>query len=211
MGGRASRIWTTAAGGIQFFVQRDAIGEDAYERSRAGIWATSSASRAASSRPRPASCRSKAANLRLLVKCAAAAAGEIPRSDGPGTALSPTLPRSDHEPEVRARFSASAREILAHLARTARCARLHRSRNADDAADCRRRARASVRHPSQRARYPAVSAHRARAVSQAAASSADSSGYTRSTATSVTKACPRGTIPNSPCLKPTRPMVIAKA
>ncbi len=46
--------------------------------------------------------------------------------------------------------------------------RIPRGRDADDAADCRRRAGAAVRDASQRARHEAVPAHRARAVPEAA-------------------------------------------
>jgi hypothetical protein len=48
-----------------------------------------------------------------------------------------------------------------------RRARLPRGRDADDAADPRRRGGAPVRHPPQRARHGPVPAHRARAVPQA--------------------------------------------
>ncbi len=48
-------------------------------------------------------------------------------------------------------------------------ARLPRGRDADDAADRRRRAGAAVRHASQRARHAALPAHRARALPEAAA------------------------------------------
>ena len=47
-------------------------------------------------------------------------------------------------------------------------ARVSRGRDADDAADRRRRAGAAVRHASQRARHAALHAHRARALPEAA-------------------------------------------
>ena len=45
-----------ATGRIQVYVTRDAVGEEAYGPSSTGTWATSSAPRAGSSRPAPASC-----------------------------------------------------------------------------------------------------------------------------------------------------------
>ena len=63
--------------------------------------------------------------------------------------------------EVRSRVLAAIREFLD-------APRLPRGRDADDAADRRRRAGAAVRDASQRARHAAVPAHRARAVSEAA-------------------------------------------
>ena len=69
-----------------------------------------------------------------------------------------------------------------------RRARLPRGRDADDAADRRRRRGAAVRHPPQRARPRPLPAHRARAVPQAPPRRRLRRGSTRSTATSATRA-----------------------
>ena len=70
-------------------------------------------------------------------------------------------------PEAREVFQVRSK-VLAALRRVSRRARISRSRDADDAADCRRRDGAAVPHASQRARHRSVSADRARAVSEAA-------------------------------------------
>ena len=70
-------------------------------------------------------------------------------------------------PDSRRVFEARSRVVAAHP-RVHDRARLPRGRDADDAADRRRRARAAVRHASQRARHGALPAHRARAVPEAA-------------------------------------------
>ena len=70
-------------------------------------------------------------------------------------------------PDSRRVFEARSRVVAAHP-RVPDRARLSRSRDADDAADCRRRAGAAVRHASQRARHGALPAHRAGALPEAA-------------------------------------------
>ena len=65
--------------------------------------------------------------------------------------------------------------------------RLHRGRDAGAAPDPGRRDRAAVRHPPQRARHRPLPAHRARAVPEAARSSAASSRCSRSAGCSATK------------------------
>ena len=83
--------------------------------------------------------------------------------------------------------------------------RLPRGRDADDAADRRRRAGAAVRDASQRARHAPVPAHRAGAVPEAPHRSAASSASTRSTATSATRGSRPSTTPSSRCSSSTRP------
>jgi hypothetical protein len=87
--------------------------------------------------------------LRLLTKCAAPAAGKIPRPDRPGIEVPPALPRSDHQ-----RGHAPAlRAALAHHpggAPVPARSPLPRSRNADDASD-----------PGRRAARPFVTHHNA--------------------------------------------------
>ena len=70
-------------------------------------------------------------------------------------------------PDVRRVFEIRSRTVIGDP-RVPRRARLPRGRDADDAADRRRRAGAAVRDASQRARHEALPAHRARAVPQAA-------------------------------------------
>ena len=96
-----------------------------------------------------------------------AAAGEVARPAGCRGALPPALSRSGGQsgraPGVRdphARHRGDSRFPDRQ--------RVPRSRDADDAADRRRRAGAPVRDASQRARHEALPAHRARVVSQAA-------------------------------------------
>ena len=57
--------------------------------------------------------------------------------------------------------------VIQYLRRLPRSARLHGSRDADDAGDPGRRGRKALHHPSQRARPGHVPAHRARAVPEA--------------------------------------------
>ncbi len=88
---------------------------------------------------------------------------------------------TDQEMKLRQRYvdlimSEETREVFrrrsaldAFHPQLSRCARFHRGRDADDAADSGRRDGAAVRHASQRARRDAVFAHRAGAVSEAPA------------------------------------------
>ena len=69
--------------------------------------------------------------------------------------------------ESAARCSAARTRIVRLPARRTRRARFHGSRNADDAADPRRRRGAAVRHAPQCAGHADVPAHRAGAVPQA--------------------------------------------
>ena len=80
---------------------------------------------------------------------------------------------------------------------------LPRGRDADAAADPRRRRGPAVHDPHQRLRHGALPAHRARALPQAAASSAASRRSSRSTATSATRARTPRTTPSSRCSRPT--------
>ena len=97
-------------------------------RSSTGTWATSSARRARCSRPGPASCRSSATQLRLLVEGAAAAAGEIPRPDRPGAALPAALRRPHHQSGSRATCSSSARRSCRRSASSSSRAATSKSR-----------------------------------------------------------------------------------
>ena len=95
-----------------------------------------------------------------------AAAGEVARPERRRDPLPAALPRSHRQPG----FAPGVRGPQPGARRAARVperARLSRGRDADDAADCRRRAGAAVRDASQRARHAALPAHRAGAVSQA--------------------------------------------
>ena len=83
-------------------------------------------------------------------------------------ALPPALPRPDRQPRGARASSCCARGIVQAHARVPRRARLPRGRDADDAADPRRRGGAAVRHAPQRARHGPLPAHRARALPQAA-------------------------------------------
>ena len=80
-----------------------------------------------------------------------------------------------------------------------------RGRDADDAADRRRRAGAAVRHASQHARHRSVPARRAGAVPQAADRRRASNGCTRSTVTSGMRGFRPSTTPSSRCWSSTRP------
>ena len=97
----------------------------------------------------------------------AAAAGEVARPDRRRDPVPAALPRSDRQP----RRAAGVRDAQPHHRGDPRVhdrARLPRGRDADDAADRRRRARAAVHDASQRARHGSVPAHRAGALSEAA-------------------------------------------
>ena len=97
----------------------------------------------------------------------AAAAGKVARPDRRRDPLPAALPRSHRQsrraPRVRGAQPGGDRDP-----RVPDRPRLPRSRDADDAADRRRRARASVQDAPQRARHAALHAHRARALPQAA-------------------------------------------
>ena len=97
----------------------------------------------------------------------AAAAGEVARADRRRDPLPPALPR----PHRQSRLAPRVRDAQPRRRGDPRVhdrARVPRGRDADDAADRRRRAGAAVRDASQRARHGPVPAHRARAVSEAA-------------------------------------------
>ena len=97
----------------------------------------------------------------------AAAAREVARSDRRRDPLPPALPRSDRQP----RLAAGVRDAEPDHRGDPRVhvrARLSRGRDADDAADRRRRARPAVHDASQHARHGSLPSHRARAVPQAA-------------------------------------------
>ena len=96
-----------------------------------------------------------------------APAGKVARPQGRGDPLPPALRGSRHE----SRGARSLRgEEPAHPrhARLSRRPRLPRGRDADDAADPRRRDRQALRHSPQCARHGALSPDRPRALSQAA-------------------------------------------
>src|SRR3546814_14730491 len=80
--------------------------------------------------------------------------------------LSSALRRSDRQSGGQARVRKARTERSLHP-QFSRCTRLHRSRDADVAADRWRRDGAAVRDTSQRARSRSVSAHRAGTVPQA--------------------------------------------
>ena len=71
-------------------------------------------------------------------------------------------------PDVRRVFEIRTAHGHRRFASSSTAQRLPRSRDADDAADRRRRAGAAVRDASQRARHEALPAHRAGAVPEAA-------------------------------------------
>ena len=101
-------------------------------------------------------------------------------------------------PDSRRVFETRSR-VVATTAQLPDGARVSRGRDADDAVDCRRRAGAAVRHASQRARHPALHAHRAGALPEAAHGRAASNACSRSTVTSGTRGSPRSTTPSSRC------------
>ena len=99
---------------------------------------------------------------------AAPAAGEVARPDRPGAALPPALRRPDRQPGgARASSSDALADRAGDLREFLDARRLPRGRDADDAADPRRRGGAAVHDAPQRARHGAVPAHRARAVPEA--------------------------------------------
>ena len=82
----------------------------------------------------------------------AAAAGEVARPDRRRDPLPPALPRPDRQPDARRRLRGAQPHGDGHP-RFLIDARLPRGRDADDAADPRRRAGAAVRDAPQRARH----------------------------------------------------------
>ena len=154
------------SGQIQLFLQQEALGE-AYEAFKG--WDVGDIIGAAGVlfRTKTGELSVRVEQLRLLVK-----------------SLRPLPDKwhglADTETRYRQRYvdlivNDASREVFrtrtrdrALSARLPRCARFPRSRDADDAADSRRRGRAAVHDASQRARSGHVSAHRAGAVSEAA-------------------------------------------
>ena len=96
-----------------------------------------------------------------------AAAREVARADRYRNPLSPALPRSDRQ-SGGARSVSGAQQGARGAAGVPRRPRISRSRDADDAADRRRRDGAAVPHASQRARHRSVPADCAGAVPEAA-------------------------------------------
>ncbi len=95
-----------------------------------------------------------------------AAAREVARLERHRNPLSPALSRPDRQSRLAARVRGAEPGAGGHPGFSER-PRLSRGRDADDAADCRRRARAAVRHAPQRARHAAVPPHRAGALPEA--------------------------------------------
>ncbi len=135
---------------------------------------------------------------------AAAAAGEVARHHGCRDEAAAALCRPDHE-RGDARGVPPPQRVDPLHPQFSRCARLHRGRDADDAADPGRRGGAAVRDASQCARRDAVFAYRAGALFEAPAWSAASSACTSSIACSATRDCRRGTTPSSRCSSSIRP------
>ena len=108
-----------------------------------------------------------ASSFAITSKCAAPAAGQAQgphRPRGPGPL---TLRRPDR-PARGARDRLHALDDRGQRARLAARPRLHRGRDADAAADPRRRERAALRDPHQRLRHGPLPADRHRAAPQAA-------------------------------------------
>ena len=108
-----------------------------------------------------------ASRLHFLVEVPAAAAGEVARADRHRDPVPPALPRS-HRQSRRAPGLRDAEPRDRVDPRVHDRARVSRGRDADDAADRRRRAGAAVQDASQHARHGPVPEDRARAVSEAA-------------------------------------------
>ncbi len=103
----------------------------------------------------------------LSLEVSGAAAGEVARPDRRRDPLPPALSRPHRQPRLAARV----RDAEPHRRRHPRVhdgARLSRGRDADDAADRRRRDCTAVRHASQHARHGAVPPDRAGALPEAA-------------------------------------------
>ena len=139
----------------------------------------------------------------LLVKSLHCAAGEVPRPAGPGDEVPQALSRPAQQclaaPPLRHADAADPR-----AASDAGSARLSRGRDADPAADSRRRPCAAVSHALERAAHRRLPAHRHRAAPQAFASSAGTRVSTRSVASFATRDCRRGTTRSSRCSRRTR-------
>ena len=119
---------------------------------------------------------------RLLAKALAPAAGEVARASGRRGALPPALPRSAREPRGARRLRRCGAGSIQAIRALPRRARLPRGRDADPAADLRRRRGAAVRHAPQRPRHGPLPAHRARALPEAAGGRRASIASTRSAA-----------------------------
>ena len=110
------------------------------------------------------------------------------------------------QPRGAARSSRPARAIdPAPAARSSTSAGFLEVETPGPAAALRRRRGPAVRHAPQRAGHAALPAHRRRALPEAAASWAGSSGSTRSARTSATRGWTARTTPSSPCWSATRP------
>ena len=137
---------------------------------------------------------------------AAPAAGEVPRPHRPGAALPPALRGPDRSDPRRASVFAQARsKVIQALRETLWRRRLPRSRDADDAADPRRRGGAAVQDAPQRARHGLCTCASRRSCTSSAWWWAAWSACSRSTAISGTRASPRATTPSSPCWSGTAP------
>ena len=99
----------TAAARLQVYVRQDALAERDFAASRScSTSATSSASRATCSAPRPTSCRSGPSSLDVPRQVLPAAAREVARAAGRRDALPPALPRPDRQSRRRAACSRCA-------------------------------------------------------------------------------------------------------
>ena len=165
--------------------------------------ATGSASRAPLFRTRTGEITVRVDALELLAKSMRPLPDEVARAARPGDALPPALRRPVHEPRG-ARDVPAPRASGRRDARVPRRARLPRGRDAGAAAALRRRVRAPVRDPPQRARHGPLPAHLERALPQAPDRRAGSSASTSSRATSATRAWTARTTPSSPCSSSTR-------
>ena len=192
------------SGLIQLFLQQRRARRAATRNSRATTSVTSSARPVELFKTRTGELSIKVDSLRLLAKSLRPLPDKWHGLADQELPLPPALRRPDHERREPAGVP-HAHPHRAVPATVPRHARIHGSRDADDAADPGRRGGAAVRHASQRARPRHVPAHRAGAVSQAARWSAASSASTRSTATSATRGCRPSTTPSSRCSSCTRP------
>ena len=107
-------------------------------------------------------------------------------------------------PEAREVFQVRSK-VARGDARVSRQPRVSRGRDADDAADRRRRDGAPVPHASQRARHRSVSADRARAVPQAPGRRRPRARVRDQRGIFATRGSRRATIPNSRCSSSIRP------
>ena len=127
-----------------------------------------------------------------------AAAGEVARPERRRDPLPAALPGSGGEPRGPARLR-GAQPYRGRGARVPDRPRLPRSRDADDAADRRRRPGPAVRHASQRARSSSSICASRPSSTSSAWSSAASNGSSRSTVTSGTRGSRPSTTPSSRC------------